>query len=74
VAASSPLIENQRHVAGFMSPFGSQKDDAGTRQRRCSNDVFQKALFRIVFLGRLPDFSGAFGCALGGKSAAALST
>src|SRR5688572_7689464 len=46
--ASSPVIENQCHVAGFTSPFGSQNEDAGTRQRRSSNDDFQNQLFRIV--------------------------
>jgi hypothetical protein len=31
---SSPLRANQFQVAGFTSPLGSQKDDAGTRHRR----------------------------------------
>ena len=35
-------------MAGFTSPLGSQNDDAGTRQRRSSNDDFQKELLRIV--------------------------
>src|SRR5438128_935511 len=45
---SSPVIENQCHVAGFTSPFGSQNDDAGSKQRRSSNDDFQNELLRIV--------------------------
>src|SRR6516162_9613272 len=45
---SSPLSANQCHVAGFTSPFGSQNDDAGTRQRRSSNDAFQNELVRIL--------------------------
>jgi hypothetical protein len=46
--ASVPVIENQCHVAGFTSPFGSQNEDAGTRQRRSSNDVRQNLLSRIL--------------------------
>src|SRR4051812_5542899 len=46
--ASLPAMENQCHVAGFTSPFGSQKEDAGTRQRRSSKDDFQNALVRIL--------------------------
>ncbi len=38
---SSPFSENQCHVAGFTPSRGSQNDDAGTRQRRCSNESFQ---------------------------------
>src|SRR5689334_3409740 len=45
---SSPLIENQCHVAGFASPLGSQNDDAGTRRRRSSNDDLQNEDLRIV--------------------------
>src|SRR6476620_1850031 len=45
---SLPFRENQCHVAGFTSPFGSQKDDAGTRQRRSSKDVRQNLLARIL--------------------------
>src|SRR5262245_52582131 len=46
--SSVPFSENQCHVAGFTSPFGSQNDDAGTKHRRCSNDDFQNVLLRIV--------------------------
>jgi hypothetical protein len=45
---SPPSIANQCHVAGFTSPFGSQNDVAGTRQRRSSNEPRQNLLFRIV--------------------------
>src|SRR5262245_45116161 len=58
--ASSPLIENQCHVAGFTSPLGSQNDDAGTRQRRSWNDDFQKELFRIVSSRTFVTGRGAF--------------
>src|SRR5690606_20050960 len=40
---SSPHSANQCHVAG-RDPFGSQKDDAGTRQRRWRNDSRQNGL------------------------------
>src|SRR5262249_16528445 len=46
--ASRPFNENQCHVAGFTSPFGSQNDVAGTRQRRSSNERFQNELVRIL--------------------------
>src|SRR5215813_5746050 len=45
---SGPFIENQCHVTGLTSPLGSQKDVAGTRQRRSSNDDLQNALLRIL--------------------------
>src|SRR5262245_25062291 len=45
---SVPLRENQCHVAGFTSPLGSQKEVAGTRHRRSSNDRFQNLLVRIL--------------------------
>jgi hypothetical protein len=41
---SLPTSANQCHVAGFTSPFGSQKDDAGTRQRRSWTDPTQNLL------------------------------
>src|SRR5262249_9638899 len=47
-AGSEPLSENQCHVAGFTSPLGSLKDDAGTKQRRSSNERFQNRLVRIL--------------------------
>src|SRR6516162_482924 len=46
--ASAPLTENQCQVAGFTLPLGSQNEDAGTRQRRSSNDGFQNELERIL--------------------------
>src|SRR5215471_20154700 len=45
---SAPLSENQCQVAGLTSPFGSQNDVAGTRQRRSSNDLRQNLLVRIL--------------------------
>ncbi len=41
---SSPFSENQCHVAGLRPSCGSQNDDAGIRQRRCSKLSFQKRL------------------------------
>src|SRR5262245_30574530 len=45
---SAPLSENQCQLAGFTLPLGSQKDVAGTRQRRSSNDLRQNLLVRIL--------------------------
>src|SRR5262249_61152867 len=43
-----PLSENQSHAAGFTSPFGPQKEAAGTRHRRSSNERFQNPLVRTL--------------------------
>jgi hypothetical protein len=43
----SSFKANQRQVAGFTSPLGSQKDDAGTRQRRFWKLSRQNGLVRI---------------------------
>jgi hypothetical protein len=39
---SEPLSENECHVAGFTSPFGSQKEVAGTSQLRSLKRSFPK--------------------------------
>ena len=44
-APSKPGI---KHLAGFMSPLGSQNDVAGTRKRRSSNQPRQNLLSRIL--------------------------
>lgn len=57
-----PFNANQFHVAGFTSPFGSQNDDAGTRQRRSSNEPRQKLLERTLSSRTLVTRRGARPC------------
>jgi hypothetical protein len=45
--STSPFNANQRHIAGFTSPFGSQKAPAGTGQRRCPKESRQNGLVCI---------------------------
>src|SRR5258706_3528781 len=44
---SSPFSANQCQVAGLRPSWGSQNEDAGTRQRRRSNDSLQKELLTL---------------------------
>src|SRR5258706_10708335 len=43
----SPLSANQCQVAGLRPSCGSQKEDAGTRQRRVANESLQKPLLTL---------------------------
>jgi hypothetical protein len=52
---SSPIRESQCHVAGLRPSCGSQKDDAGTMQRRSRNDGVQNRLFEHLVVAGIGD-------------------